>query len=367
MERNEKTHSMKNLTKNGFLLLVLFMLFSVFATAQSKAENVAPKLGQITCFVYHRFDDARYPSTNISVQDFKKHLDYLKNNKYNVITLGQAVDLLNSAKPIPEKTVVLSIDDGYKSFLENGMPLLREYGYKATLFINTNQFGSGDFLSEEEIRQLMKEGIEIQNHSHSHAYFVNSKPRELVDAFRNDLLKSQSIFLEKFGFKPNLYSFPYGEYTPEMQEILKKEGYLAAIAQKSGVISSFSDRYALSRFPVAGIYANIEGFIQKLEMKAMPVQLLEPVNPVLQSSNPPTLLLMVVDPSLINLNSFQCFIGGTKEDAISFNSETNILTIKSVHPLNSRRTLYTVTAASAAKSNEWHWYSFLWINNKIGE
>jgi len=358
---------MKNLTKNGFLLLALFMLFSVGTTAQSKTENTALKSGNITCFVYHRFGDARYPSTNISVQDFRKHLDYLKNNKYHVLTIGQAVELLNSSKPIPEKAVVLSIDDGYKSFLENGMPLLREYGYKATLFINTNQFGSGDFLSEKEIRQLRDEGIEIQNHSHSHAYFVNIAPQKLVDAFRNDLIKSQGIFLEKFGFKPNIYSYPYGEYTPEMQEVLKKEGYLAAIAQQSGVISSFSDRYALPRFPVGGIYANIDGFVRKLKMKPMPVQLFEPVNPVIQSKNPPTLRLKVVDPGMINLNSLQCFIGGTKEDAVSFNPETNIFTIKSGHPLNSRRTLYTITAQSATQSSEWHWYSFLWINIKVEE
>lgn len=367
MERTEKTHRMKNLTKNGFLLLTLFMLISVGVGAQSKTENTALKPGHINCFVYHRFGDARYPSTNISVKDFRKHLDYLKSNKYQVLTLGQAVDLLNSALPIPEKTVVLTIDDGYKSFLENGMPLLREYGYKASLFINTNQFGSGDFLSEEEIRKMMKEGIEIQNHSDSHAYFVNADPKELVDAFRNDLLKSQSIFLEKFGFKPNIYSYPYGEYTPEIQEVLKKEGYIAAIAQKSGVISTYGDRYALPRFPVAGNYANIEGFIRKLKMKAMPVQLLEPVNPVLQSKNPPSLQLKLVDPGMVNLNSVQCFIGGTKEDAVLFNPETNIFTIKSGHRLNSRRTLYTITAQSATQSEEWHWYSFLWINNKVEE
>ncbi|MDA3905699.1 MAG: polysaccharide deacetylase family protein [Bacteroidales bacterium] len=359
---------MNNLTKNGLIFLALLVLLGVGSSIQNKTENTAMQLGQITCFVYHRFGDERYPSTNISIKDFRKHLEYLKNNEYRVITLGQAVEFLNRGKPIPEKTVALSIDDGYQSFLENGMPLLREYGYKATLFINTNQFGSGDLLSEEEIRQLIKEGIEIQNHSHSHAYFVNLDPKELAEAFRNDLLKSQSIFLEKFGFKPNLYSYPYGEYTPDMQDILKKEGYVAAIAQKSGVISSFSDPYALPRFPVAGIFAGIDGFIRKLKMKSMPVQLLQPVNPLLQSTNnPPTLQLKVIDPRIINLNSIQCFIGGTMEDDFSFDAKTNILSIKARYPLNSRRTLYTITAQSAAISDEWHWVSFLWINNKIEE
>ncbi len=356
---------MKDVRKIGFLILVLFVLLSVTAEAQNNTKSTEINSGQITCFVYHRFGDSRYPSTNISVNDFRNHLTFLKNNNYHVVTLQKALEFLVTGKPVSEKTVALTVDDGYKSFLENGMPVLREFGYKATLFINTQQFGSGDFLSAEEIRQLIHEGIEVENHSHSHAHFVNFSPEEIADTFRNDLSKSQEIFMENFGFKPKLYAYPYGEYTPEMQKILKEEGYIAAFAQKSGVVSALSDSYALPRFPVAGSYSKLDDFVNKLKMKNMPVQPVQTINPVIQSQNPPELQLKLVYPDKINPSMLQFFVAGKKDGTITFNPETNIITVKSKHPLKSRRTLYTITAPSTAKAGTWHWYSFLWINTKI--
>lgn len=358
---------MNSFKTNSFLVLILIFMLSANTQAQNIAKNHDNNRGQITSFVYHRFGDNRYPSTNISVNDFRAHLNYLKTNNYNVITLGKAAVLLKSGETIPDKTVVLTIDDGYKSFLENGMPLLREFAYKATLFINTKQFGSGDFLSVKEINQLIDEGIEVENHSHSHAYFVNFTSVEIADTFKNDLLKSQEIFLKNFGYKPTLYAYPYGEYTLEMQEVLKDEGYIAAVAQKSGIISSLSDPYSLPRFPAAGNYANIDGFIQKNKIKYMPVQLVQTENPIIQSENPPILNLKLIDKDIINTSMIQCFVGGKNDGIVSFDAETNTISIKSVHPLNKRRTLYTITAPSKTKSNIWHWYSFLWINNKIKE
>ncbi|MFA9388707.1 MAG: polysaccharide deacetylase family protein [Prolixibacteraceae bacterium] len=356
-----------SLKTNRFLILILFFMLSAKTQAQPETQNTANKRGQITSFVYHRFGDDRYPSTNISVNDFRNHLNYLKNNNYNVLPLGKAVALLKSGETIPDKTVVLTIDDGYKSFFENGMPLLREFGYQATLFINTKQFGTGDFLSVKEIKQLINEGIEVENHSHSHAYFVNFTPEEIADTFKNDLIKSQDIFLKHFGYKPTLYAYPYGEYTPQMQTVLKNEGYIAAVAQKSGIISYLNDPYALPRFPAAGNYTNIDGFVKKINMNYMPVQLVKTVNPVIQFENPPALQLKLIDKEMINMSQIQCFVGGQKDGIISFNPETNLISVKSVHPLNTRRTLYTITAPSKTEANTWHWYSFLWINNKIEE
>lgn len=189
----------------------------------------------------------------------------------------------------------------------------------------------------------------------------------MADTFRNDLLKSQDIFLKHFGYKPKLYAYPYGEYTPEMQKILRDEGYIVAFAQKSGVISSLSDSYALPRFPVAGNYSKTDGFVNKLKMEYMPVQPVQTINPVIQSANPPVLKLKLVYPDMINTSVIQCFVGGEKDCNISLNHETNIITVKSKHPLNTRRTLYTITAPSTAKVNTWHWYSFLWINKEIDE
>jgi len=341
--------------KNIYLLffVLLFAATSVFAQ-KSTDDN-------IVCFVYHRFGDDRYPSTNISINDFEGHLQYLKDNGYNVVTLGQALNLLNSQSGVPGKTAVLTIDDGYKSFLDNAMPLLRKFNYKATLFLNTKQVGNKDFVSWHEVKGLMDEGIEIGDHSHSHAYFVNNKKDEIVPKFKNDLKQSQEIFIKELGFAPDLFSYPYGEYTNSMKEVLKELGFRAAIAQNSGVISGFNDMYALPRFPMTGIFSKIEKFIEKANMKALPVAIAPVVDPVLLGNNPPILQLQVKEPDLINTNYLQCFVGGATGCTIDYDSTKRIITIKSNHTLTARRTLYTITAPSATNPNSWYWFSYVWI------
>lgn len=314
----------------------------------------------IPCFVYHRFGDSRYPSTNISIEDFENHLHYLKQNNFNVITLGQAIKMLNGDISPMDKSVVITIDDGYRSFLENGMPLLRKYGFKATLFVNTNASGN-DLLNWDEIKELKEEGIEIGNHSHAHPYFLNRKESEIVSDFLIDIKNSKKIFEEKMGYSPDLYAYPYGEYTNEMKAELQRLGFRAATAQNSGVISEYSDLYALPRFPSAGIYASLSKFVEKANMNALPVKPIDKNDPVISDENPPVLKMKLLKPELISINSLGCFVGGNKNCNIKYDEDTGIITLKSNQPLKQRRTLYTITAKSS-KSGKWYWTSFLWIN-----
>lgn len=354
---------MKLFRFNIFLLLMFLTATRIVYAQQTNPDN---KTGQINCFVYHRFGDDRYPSTNISVEDFRKQLEFLKKNEYRVLTLGKALDLLDN-NSLSEKTVVLTVDDGYKSFFENAMPLLREFDYPATLFINTRQFGTGDFLSVAQIKQLHAEGIEIGNHSNSHAHFVNFSKEERLDTFRRDLERSHTIFTEKLGIHPQIYAYPYGEYTLGMQEVLKEFGYKSATAQKSGVISPFSNRFALPRFPMAGPITNIKRFIQKAEMNALPVKTTNKISPLIKETNPPLLEITIIQPEIINANQLQFFVGGEKQEIIKFNKNKNSLIMQSALPLTSRRTLYTVTAPSNTSPVEWFWYSFMWINSSVKE
>lgn len=354
---------------NQFSRIITFLLILSFCASLKLYAQEPPRLehGQINCFVYHRFGDDRYPSTNISVEDFRKHLDYLKMNNYNVVTFGEAVDLLKSETPVPEKTVCLTVDDGYKSFYENALPLLKEFDFPATLFINTKHFGGGDFLSIEQLKEIKTAGIEIGNHSHSHEHFVNFSSEERQDTFRKDLKKSQQIFQEKLGFTPEVYAYPYGEYTADMQEILQEYGFKAAAAQKSGVISKYTDLFALPRFPMAAGFVKLESFISKAKMKSLPVKPVIQQNPLVKNENPQPLELKLFEPDKINTAQFQCFIDGKKNGSLQFNAGDNTIIVQSNQPLCERRTLYTITAPGSHHSGEWYWYSFLWINTSLNE
>ncbi|MCF8363556.1 MAG: polysaccharide deacetylase family protein [Prolixibacteraceae bacterium] len=343
--------------------IVLFMaLMTIASFVFPGYSQVAGKIN-IPCFTYHRFADDRYPSTNITLPEFENHLKYLKQNNFNVVTLGEAVSIVKEEKQVDHKTVVLSVDDGYKTFYENAMPLLRKYGFTATLFINTNMVGNKDFMTWDEIREVENEGIEIGNHSHEHAYFVEQDIKE----FEDDLKLSQRIFKEELGHVPGLYSYPYGEYTQDMIDLLHEYGLEAAAAQNSGVISEYSDLMALPRFPVAGSFASFQQFKSKTSMKALPVSPVSGTTHLVSGKNPPLLKLHLAAPGLINTKAIQCFIAGSDNCSVQYDNAAEMITMQSENKLSQRRTLYTITAPSATSSGEWYWYSYLWIEKSLDD
>ncbi len=320
----------------------------------------------INCFVYHRFGNDRYPSTNISLERFKGHLQFLKEENYTVLTLGEALQRMGERREEMGKTAVLTVDDGYSSILSGAVPLLKKYGFSATIFINTDQIGNKNTLTWPEVKDLQKKGFEIGNHSHSHEHFLDHPRLEIKSAFRKDLEKAEAIFRDRLGQVPSLYAYPYGEYTQEMKEVLRDKGYEAAVAQRSGVIHAGGDRYALPRFPMTSHYGKIEKFREKAGMHPLGVIKEKPAEVLLSSDQPPRLEVTIDNPEL-SAEGIQCFVDGAR------NCETRILKrdplkleVQGTKAFSDRRTLYTLTAPSK-DGKRWHWFSRLWVNPEKGE
>ena len=122
----------------------------------------------IPVFAYHRFGDSRYPSTNVSLSVFESQLKFLADNHYIVLTLGEAVTKWKDGKALPDKAAILTVDDSYLSFYENGWPLLKKYGFPATIFVQTGTIGGIDFISWPQIKEMQKSGIEIGQIGRAH-------------------------------------------------------------------------------------------------------------------------------------------------------------------------------------------------------
>jgi len=350
--------------------LLLFSLISFLSCSGNSYETVENKIKshnpehlkkEVVVFVYHRFGNSKYPSTNISIEDFEKHLSYLKNNKFEILTFGEAVDYINDPDiPYKEKMVSITVDDGYKTFYQNGLPLLKKFGYSATVFINSESVGGGTYMDWEELKHIHEQGIEIGNHSHSHAYFVNIPEKERKDQFKSDIEKCQKEIKKHLGFTADLFAYPYGEYDEMMKAALESMDFKAAAAQNSGVMVSI-DNFAIPRFPMAGPYVKIEGFIEKANMKALRVEEKKPDSSIISEKNPPTLLVKF-DTTGVDLSRYNCFISNGCQSELSGNT----ITIKSEKSLTGRRTLYTITTPSK-NGNKWHWFSHLWIRPEILE
>lgn len=326
--------------------------------------------GQANIFVYHRFGDDRYPSTNVSLEDFEKHLTVLKSEGARVLPLGEVVDYLQEGKDLPQPCVVLTVDDAYRSFLRGGMPLLRRFGYTATLFVNTDAVGRPGYLNWEELKSLEQEGIEIGNHSASHMHLVDRSEQETADAWlgrvKKDVLAAQQALKANLGHSPRLFSYPYGEYSPEIMEVIRSMGFAGAVAQQSGVAGEAASLFALPRFPMGGAYTDVKGFTAKLKMKPLPVRVISPEGPVLGEENPP-LLRVSIDAEIVDLRRLRCYVPGQENAVITpAPDEAGVYAVQAVAPIGARRSKYTLTAP-AKNGGSWYWFSQLWIRPEIAE
>jgi peptidoglycan/xylan/chitin deacetylase (PgdA/CDA1 family) len=337
--------------------IFLVLTFVLLAVGTSRG-------GEVSVFVYHRFGDARYPSTNISLQTFTAQLEWLKSNDYQVLPLGEIVRRLRAGKDLPDRCAVLTVDDAYRSFLAGAMPLLQRFDYPATLFVSTDAVGGEDFLSWEELRELAREGVEIGSHTASHSYLVNRRKGETQEAWvaraRKDILRAQEILKEKLGRAPLLFAYPYGEYSPEIVDLVRKLGFVGAVGQQSGVVYPGSDPFVLPRFPMGGPYATLQGFKEKAAMKALVLEVISPASPIVGRDNPPSLIVRISCPEA-DLSRLRCFVAGKLEPAVTADPDgPGRYLVRATHPLGGRRSKYTLTAPGR-DGKSWYWFSQLWI------
>ena len=205
--------------------------------------------------MYHRFEENKYPSTNIRINDFKKHLDVIKKQNIKFVNPKNFERELRNNKM--QRKILLTIDDGFSSFYNNAWPILKNNKIPFILFINTREVGSFNYMSWDEIKEISKEDfVEIGNHSHSHEYLVDMNN----DVIKNDIIKSINIFNKKLGKNSEFFSYPFGEYSLAFKNIIKSLGFKYAFGQHSGVMDETKNFYELPRFPINEKYGELKRF-----------------------------------------------------------------------------------------------------------
>ena len=144
---------------------------------KSNSTSVIKDYG-ILALMYHRFDENKYPSTNIKLDDFKSHINLIENSEFEFISHGQFEDSIK--KNNLGKKILLTIDDGFSSFYKNAWPILKEKKIPFILFINTKTVGSNGYMNWSQIKEISQFNfVHIGNHSHSHAYLVDKSDEEI--------------------------------------------------------------------------------------------------------------------------------------------------------------------------------------------
>ena len=280
-----------------FVIASALFLFSLFGPSAQAADSAV-------IFMYHRFGDSRHPSTNITLEQFDAHLKEITEGGYHVLPLKEIVAAFRRKEALPDRTIGLSIDDAFISVYREAWPRLRRAGLPFTLFVATDPINRGlsDFMSWEQLREMAAAGVEIGNHSVSHAHLPDVSDEQLVA----ELADSNQTFQKELGFVPRLVAYPYGEFGIREQRAAEAAGFDAAFGQHSGVAYANADLYSLPRFALNEHFGSLERF--HLAGNALPLRVFDvtPADTVLNHINPPA-FGFTVEPAAGTLDRLACF------------------------------------------------------------
>ena len=309
----------------------MILFFTNSNADENKFKYFSNEKGTLA-LMYHRFDESKYPSTNIQMEVFKQQIGIIKDNKFDFYSPEKFDFNFNNIKN--NKKVLITIDDAFSSFYEKAWPFLKEEKIPFILFVSTEPVGKFGYMNWEQIKEIEKENFAfIGNHSHSHNYLVNYN----FSKFKEDIDKSIKIFENQIGYNPIFFSYPFGEYSLEQKRYITKK-FKYAFGQHSGVIDLNKDKYELPRFPINEKYGDLDRFKFLTQLLPLQYKSIQPEEKLILNENNPPDMNIIFFKDQANLKNINCFSNEEgKWDQTIINLNKNTLQIKFRGPFLERR------------------------------
>ena len=264
------------------------------------SDNIEDK--GIIVLMYHRFNENKYPSTNIKLADFVEQINLIKKNQFKFVNPNDFDNNLLNEKNT--KKILITVDDGFKSFYDHAWPILKKEEIPFIIFINTREVGTRGYMNWDQIKEIAKEQfVHIGNHGYSHEYLVDMKNDEIM----NDINRATADYKNNIGYNSSFFSYPFGEYSNNLKTIVKNLGFKYAFGQHSGVVDETKDFYELPRFPINENYGKIERFETILKTIPLKYKSIIPEERYLQDANNPPKVVVEFFEDLKNIKSLNCF------------------------------------------------------------
>lgn len=219
---------------------------------------------------YHSISDAPMRSS-VSPPAFAEQMAYLRQNNYRILSLSDIAQYITSHTPFPEKSLAITLDDGFQDNYYQAFPILERFGFTATIFLATSYIGSTrlptlthtDFmpvpLTWDEVREMHKYGITFGSHTLTHPMLS----RVPLDRVRYELAESKRQIEQVLGVAVHFFCYPRGDFTAAVRQVVQEEGYLAACTIIPGVNDGKTDLFTLRRTYVSR-HDTISEFAKKL-------------------------------------------------------------------------------------------------------
>ena len=332
-------------------IISLFIII-LFSNLSSKSDEKNIKYYSndegILSIMYHRFNENKYPSTNIKMEIFKEHINIIRNSNFNFNNPNNFEEEFNIPKS--KKEILITIDDAFESFYTEAWPYLKENKIPFILFVSTEPVGNKGYMTWEQIKEVESNDFAyIGHHSHTHEYLIDVSNEEFI----LDIETANKIFLKELGYVPSLFSYPFGEYSKFMRDFISKN-FNYAFGQHSGVIDLNKDKFELPRFPINEEYGKLKRFKSIINYFPLEYKKIFPDEKQLfKNTNPPNFKVEFFKEQK-NLSNINCY---SNEGDVWEKSKTsfanNSLTIQFREPFKPRRGRIN---CSLNDNGKWRWF-----------
>jgi len=279
------------LNKNKSLLLIVVLLFLLIHICYQNAfrtdNTVYAEETIIPILAYHNFTKDEGSSYDMNIVEFEKQMDYLAAHNYSVISLSELLKGLKTGQ-LPLKSIVITIDDGFKSTYTLAYPVLKKYNFPATLFLYTNFIEKNNSsLTWEEIREMTKNNIEIGSHTLSHCNLLKYKKNENYETYlariRREIFLSKEILEGKIGRKVKFFAYPYGAYSSTIKDLAIQAGHEGIVNANSINNTLTADSFSLNRQIIFG-QSSLNSFIRILNQRPLNASQIFPNDGIIESN-----------------------------------------------------------------------------------
>ena len=245
------------------ILLLLLIPLLVSSPKQMTATMVADSENgtKVLILNYHKIDNT-FISLAVRPDDFDTQMKYLSENGYHTISPDELYDSLAGTGELPDNPVMITFDDGYEDNYVNAYPILKKYGFKATIFVVTSFLDKNKkgYMSWDQAREMDANGISIQSHTVDHKSMTDLTD----DQLRMELVDSKKKAEKELGHPVNYMAYPTGTYNLHIAQMVKEAGYKAAFTIKYGNVDKASNIYALERVPIFHTEQTNKDFMERI-------------------------------------------------------------------------------------------------------
>jgi len=238
-------------------LLVVVVFLAGLITVTFKMNYCVPVL------MYHSVSPQASKKNRLAVspQSFERQMRFLKTLRYNVVAIEDLAAMVREGKKLPARTVAVTFDDGYEDNYTYAFPVLKKYGFPATVFIIVNEVGraAGDRLSWQEILSMQEAGnITFGSHGLNPEPLVNLTSQEQV---KREISDSKSILEERLTRPVCVFSYPEGRFNSSIRSLVIQAGYSVAVTTNPGKGFPNDDVFALKRLRISSTSDNLFVFL----------------------------------------------------------------------------------------------------------